>query len=154
MFPWNKGFPFHKMKIPDQFKDLEPNQVEEYVQDVMKNVFGNQYPFQFPFQGEIQPNSKNDRQSKKYQIECFETSEYIYVKIPLEREKLAGLKIQHTSHQLIIHNYPEEGETEKVSLPSLVKRKGTKTHYKDSLLEIKLIKNEDHYISEVVINDE
>ncbi|MCY9218948.1 spore gernimation protein GerT, partial [Bacillus haynesii] len=52
---------------------------------------------------------------------------------------------------LIIENYPEKGRQEKVVLPSLVRRKGTKAIFKDGILEVMFLKNEDFNLSEIDI---
>ncbi|MCY9393176.1 spore gernimation protein GerT, partial [Bacillus haynesii] len=84
-------------------------------------------------------------------IDIFETTSHVFVKIPLNKEQLNLLKIKHTSQTLIIENYPEKGRQEKVVLPSLVRRKGTKAIFKDGILEVMFLKNEDFNLSEIDI---
>lgn len=149
MFPWNNKMPFNEINSPDSLKNMNPNEVEKYIQHVMKSVFGGDFSQTFPFQGDLNNYTNHTPKINKHEI--FETSDFIYVKIPVEETLLPLLKIQHTSSQLIIINYPAEGEQKTIMLPSPVKRKGTKAIYRGNMLEIRLIRNEDHHFSEIPI---
>ncbi|MED4531982.1 spore gernimation protein GerT [Metabacillus fastidiosus] len=148
MFPWNNKIPLNGNNSADFFKNMNPSEVENYIQHVMKSVFGGDFSQNFPFQGDLM-NSKQ----KNDPYEIFETSDFIYVKIPMKEELLSSVKIQHTASQLIIANYPTEGKQKKIMLPSSVKRKGTRAKYKNKLLEIRLLRNEDHHFSEIPITN-
>ncbi|MGM0922794.1 MAG: spore gernimation protein GerT [Bacillota bacterium] len=155
MFPWKKNFPFNQSgQMPDTFKNMNPKNVEDYIQNVMGNVFGEGFPQQFPFQGSMAGNmADNNKHTPANQgsTELFETNDHIFVKVQASEEQLENLRIQHSSNQLFILNFPSMGEQKKLVLPSLVKRKGTKASYRNGILEIKLHKNEDLQISEIEI---
>ncbi|MEK3808599.1 spore gernimation protein GerT [Metabacillus sp. SLBN-84] len=149
MFPWNKKFPFNQSdgQMPDAFKNMNPKNVEDYIQTIMGNVFGEGFQTQFPYQGNVAPAKTQQTVSRK--PELFETNDHIFVKISASEEQASTLRIQHNSNQLFIMNYPENGKQEKIILPSLVRRKGTKASYKNGVLEIRLQKNEDLQMSEI-----
>lgn len=144
MFDWNRFFPFQNQFMKDQFKQMNPNEVESYVNQVMRSVFGNGYPSQFPFRD---PLHNEDTHS----AHTFETNDHVYVKLQINEKQLEEIKIKHTSHTLIVENFPKDGENHKLILPALVKRKGTKATYNDGILEIRLMKQEDFHLSEIDI---
>ncbi|WP_226666665.1 Hsp20/alpha crystallin family protein [Metabacillus litoralis] len=147
MFPWNKQFPFDQTGFTKNLNKMNPKEVENYIQSVMKNVFGGDLSQSFPFQGDLSPNEKV--QTPKPEI--FETNEYVYVKLNISKNHDNDIKVQHTNHQLIIKNYPKQGEVSKYMLPAPVKRKGTKARYIDNYLEIQLVKLTENSISEIDI---
>lgn len=51
----------------------------------------------------------------------------------------------------MVGKLPKSRSSEKVNLPCLVKRKGTKAVYKDGLLEVMFQKQQDYNMSEVEI---
>ncbi|MEH6974030.1 spore gernimation protein GerT [Bacillus sp. JJ675] len=149
MFDWQRFFPFQQPFSKDGLKNADPKDVEHYINQVMKSVFGPGYSAQFPFRDPLAKETPAADETE--QIDVFETTSHIFVKIPLTREQLNPLKIKHTSQTLIIENYPETGQHKKVILPSLVRRKGTKAVFKDGILEVMFLKNEDFNLSEVEI---
>ncbi|TDL82974.1 Hsp20/alpha crystallin family protein [Peribacillus frigoritolerans] len=158
MFPWKKNFPFNQSgQMPDAFQNMNPKNVEDYIQNVMGNVFGDGFPQQFPFQGNMPgniPQINKQQQANQTNTELFETNDHIFVKVQASDEQLKNLRIQHSSNQLFILDYPSIGEQKKLVLPALVKRKGTKASYRNGILEIKLQKNEDLQISEIEITND
>ncbi|PMC39210.1 spore gernimation protein GerT [Bacillus sp. UMB0899] len=148
MFPWDKQFPFGQSGFTKQLNKMNPKEVENYIQQVMKNVFGGDYSHgDFPSQGEYsQKESPNIRKP-----EIFETSDYVYVNIPLTDTDREAIKLQHTTHQLFIINFPKESEQTKYMLPSPVKRKGTKARFLDDRIEIQFIKLSENSLSEIDI---
>lgn len=152
MFPWNKQFPFDQSGFTQHFNKMNPKEVENYIQSVMKNVFGGDFSQSFPFQGEIPQNQISEDSSKQSQPDIFETNDYVYVKLPISKENVSHIKIQHTNHQLIVINYPKESKQTKYMLPSPVKRKGTSARYIEGFLEIQFLKLQDYSISEVDIS--
>lgn len=152
MFPWNKHFPFNNQsgQLPETFRNMNPKNVEDYIQSVMGNVFGEGFSQQFPYQGNLTAKEKQP-QGNPANAELFETNDNIFVKLPATDDQAGNLRIQHNSNQLFIINYPAVGEQKKFILPCLVKRKGTKASYRNGILEIKLMKNEDLQLSEIDI---
>jgi len=83
MFPWNKHFPFNNQtgQMPDTFKNMNPKNVEEYIQNVMGNVFGEGFSQQFPYQGNLTAKD-NQPKGNPVNTELFETNDNIFVKLP------------------------------------------------------------------------
>ncbi|MFC0274882.1 Hsp20/alpha crystallin family protein [Metabacillus herbersteinensis] len=155
MFPWNKQFPFQGTNSTDSFKNMKPAEVEGYIQNVMKNVFGGDFSSSFPFQGDLPSHSSSGEKNQgSIKSELFETSEYVYVRLPINAEQIQSIRIQHTNSQLLLLNYPNDGKERKFMLPSTVKRKGTKAVVTNGMLEIRFIKHEDHHISEIEIRNQ
>jgi HSP20 family protein len=152
MFPWNKQFPFEQTGFTQHLNKMNPKEVENYIQSVMKNVFGGDFSQSFPFQGEIPQHEIKGNSSKQTQPEIFETNDYVYVKLPISKEDVCNIKIQHTNTQLFVNNYPEQSEQAKYILPSPVKRKGTNARYVEGYLEIQFLRQHDYRISEVDIS--
>lgn len=147
MFPWNKQFPFDQSGFTKNLNKMNPKEVESYIQNVMKNVFGGDLSESFPFQGEL----SHDERVEKPKPEIFETNEFVYVKLKIPKSHEKNIKLQHTNHQLLVKNYPNQGDTSKYMLPAPVRRKGTKARYIDHYLEIQLVKLDENSISEIDI---
>lgn len=142
MFPWNKS-PSQNMN--DWMKNLNPKEVEQYVNQVMNQVFGTSFPF------ETSSISNQFKKKDEVQLDIFETKEFVYVTVPITDEQKRKIKIQHNSHLLFLVHYPKENEKKKIMLPSPVKKKGTKIYIQEDKLEIKFLKLEDHQYSEIEI---
>lgn len=154
MFPWNSQFPFQQSKMPDYLKKMNPNEVENYVSQVMSQVFGGDLSSSFPFpkqQENQEEESAAPKKRKKASHEIFETTEHVFVKLDVEPETAKQMKIEHSSHRLYLQNFPEEGKSDYINLPSLVKRKGSKAVYREKVLELTLLKNEDPTLTEIGI---
>ncbi|MBB2481919.1 hypothetical protein H5P36_17230 [Bacillus sp. APMAM] len=63
-----------------------------------------------------------------------------------------NIKIYHTSNQLIIEN-SSDGNRDTITLPALVKKKGTTAQYKDEILEVKMPKSVDMQYTEVDVSE-
>ncbi|MGQ9020668.1 Hsp20/alpha crystallin family protein [Bacillus sp. 18-5] len=153
MFDWNRLFPFQKQFSKETLKNSDPKDVEQYVNQVMESVFGSNYPAQFPFQDPLSQHQKTKETDvkKEPEVEVFETTDHVFVKIELARPNTEKVKIKHTANLLFIDHFPEEGTQKKVVLPAAVKRKGTKASYQDGILEIMFLKHDDPGISEIDI---
>ena len=146
MFPWDKQFPFGQSGFSKHLNKMNPKEVENYIQEVMKNVFSGDFSQGYPFQGDF--SQKESPHVSKPDI--FETNDYVYVTIPIHSDG-ENIKFQHTTHQLLIINYPKESEQTKYMLPSPVKRKGTKARYVDNSIEIQFVKLNENSFSEIDI---
>ncbi|WP_353855526.1 spore gernimation protein GerT [Bacillus sp. Bos-x628] len=151
MFDWNRLFPFQKQFSKEILKNSDPKDVEQYVNQVMESVFGSNYPAQFPFQDPLSQNKKTSETEKEPNVEVFETTDHVFVKIELDRPNTEKIKIKHTANLLFIDHFPEENAQKKIVLPATVKRKGTKASYQDGILEIMFLKHDDPGISEIDI---
>lgn len=136
MFPWDKQFPFNQSGFSKHINKMNPKEVENYIQHVMTNVFGGDFIQGFPFQGEFPKKESNNNVIP----DIFETSDFVYVKLPTVNSDRKNIKIQHTNHQLIVMNYPKDSEQTKYMLPSPVRRKGTRARYIEDFIEIQFIK--------------
>lgn len=150
MFPWNKSsnMPFH---MNDMLKNMNPKDVEKYVNDVMTQVFGESLPTSFPHHVS---NSNDEKRKEKQQpnMDVFETNDFVYVRIPIDRKNVKRLTVRHTHHTLEIVYDSEKVETKKIMLPSPVRRKGTKTFIRENELEIQLVKMNEIDYTEIEIS--
>ncbi|QXG60683.1 Hsp20/alpha crystallin family protein [Bacillus spizizenii] len=151
MFEWNKYFPFHNQFSKEALKKADPKEVETYVNRVMESVFGSDYAAQFPFRDPLPKKEQPAKPVAKPDIDIFETADHVFVKVPISEGLLEQVRIKHTSHELLLENFPSSEHPKKVNLPCLVKRKGTKAVYKDGLLEVMFQKQQDYHMSEVEI---
>jgi len=161
MFPWNL-FQFNK-EMQSKMKQMNPTEMNQYVQNIMDKMFTSSFPDKMnsqemmrdfdPFHPSYQqPSSTEYTENIKYSI--FETHENIFVRIHIESEEwLKELRLYHTSTQLIIEHIPTIHDKHSIQLPSLVKKKGTTAHYKDGILEVRIVKNIDMQYSEVDITE-
>ncbi|QQZ11148.1 Hsp20/alpha crystallin family protein [Heyndrickxia vini] len=169
MFPWNM-FPFNKNNI---MKQINPQDIEKQVQNMLSQFMPGKWEGMFNhedmlkratsmFQQNTDQNTTNsetntatqDQQPQstptEFDVSVFETFDDIYVRTPIKDEEwLKRVKIYHTSNQVIIENIPEVGQRHVITLPSLIKKKGTVAQYKDEMLEIKMTKNADMQFTEV-----
>jgi len=147
MFPWNKSsnFPF---QMNDMLKNMNPKDVEKYVNDVMTQVFGESFSPSMIMREDDNQVSEETK-VEELPIDVIETSEYVFVKVPLSDEN-HPIKIRHTHHTLHIIQ-SSEVELQKIMLPAPVRRKGTKAFIKEQTLEIQLTKMEDVDYTEIEI---
>ncbi|WP_113929222.1 Hsp20/alpha crystallin family protein [Bacillus sp. P14.5] len=163
MFPWNSFFPLNK-NMKDMMKNMNPEDVDQYVKGVMKQMFpsdwqGTQNPGDFMnnmnnMMGGKQNGPEKDQErhenNPKIPVNVFEALEHIYIHIKLQDEELVkNMKVFHTSNQAILENIPSSGERQVITLPSLVKKKGSSAQYKDGILEIKIPKSIDLQYTEI-----
>ena len=161
MFPWNL-FQFNK-EMQSKIKQMDPNEINQYIQNMMDKMFSSSFPHKMNSQEMMkdfdlfhssnqQPSTAENTQNLKYSI--FETHDNIFVRIEIETEEwLKELKLYHTSNQLLIEHIPAIDDKNTIPLPSLVKKKGTTAHFKDGILEVKIVKNMDMQFSEVDITE-
>lgn len=169
MFPWNM-FPFNNKN--NFMKQMNSQDIEKQVQNMISQFMPEQWKDMFNhedmikraasmFQNGGQPQSnqasENTQQdqpqpsaSPAIDVSVFETFDDIYVRLPIKNESwLKQVKIYHTSNQAIIENIPEMGQRHVITLPTLIKKKGTIAQYKDEMLEIKMTKSADMQYTEV-----
>lgn len=164
MFPWNL-FPFNK-DTQNKLHQMKPEEINQFVQNAMEqmgkmfhtsaqNHINPQDFFQSSQTAEHGTDSYTPAQKEScIQYSVYETHDFIFVRIVIEREEwLKQLKLYYTSHLLIIENIPEPGKKHTIPLPALVKKKGSSAHYKEETLEIKILKNIDMQFSEIDISE-
>ncbi|WP_428908395.1 Hsp20/alpha crystallin family protein [Niallia sp. Krafla_26] len=165
MFPWN-FFPFSK-ETQAKMQQMKPDEINQFVQKLMSNMFKSPFPQQMgmnqeefmanfhPFQTSNEPeNRETEKRDSELQYSVFETHDEIFIRVAIQSEEwLTVLRITHTSHLLILEHIPNYDDTHKITLPALVKKKGTTARYKDGVLEIKIPKSIDLQFSEIDITD-
>lgn len=151
MFPWNM-FPFNK-DMKNQLQKMKPEEINNYVQDLIGNIMPNMSDMmkgQDLFKN-FQPTDSIQRSTKSaLNSSAFETHDYVFVRIPIRNEDwLQQLRLYHTSNQLIVEHIPETEDSNTITLPAIVKKKGAIANYKDGVLEIKIPKNIDMQYSQI-----
>ncbi|MBS4194398.1 Hsp20/alpha crystallin family protein [Lederbergia citri] len=154
MFPWGM-FPFNE-DIKKLTEQLNPSDVNSYVNDMMKKLMNNT-----PMENMLSPqknntNNTNNTQKSKSEVsaQVFETFDDVYVRLHLPPNiTLNHLKIFHTSNQVIVENLSEEGSRQIFTLPSLVKKKGATAQVKNQILEIKIPRNDDLQYTEITVSE-
>ncbi|WP_409250967.1 Hsp20/alpha crystallin family protein [Bacillus sp. SCS-153A] len=167
MFPWNSFFPFNK-NMKDRLKNMNPQDVDQYVKSVMKEMFpqdwqGMQNPGDFmKNMGSMMDGTTYERTSEetagaaadRIPVNIFEALESIYIQLKIPDEDLVkNIKVFHTSNQAILENIPTAGERQVITLPSLVKKKGSSAQYKEGILEIKIPKSMDLQFTEIDVSE-
>lgn len=160
MFPWN-FFPFDK-DIQSKVKNMKPEEVNQFVQNIMGKVFESAMPNSMNPQEMMklfQPSSETQEKrttagESTINYSLFETHDYIYVRINMDTDEwLTRLRLSHTSNLLLLENIPENGHKHSIPLPSLAKKKGTTANYKDKTLEVRIPKDIDTQYSEINVTD-
>ncbi|WHY84295.1 Hsp20/alpha crystallin family protein [Neobacillus novalis] len=156
MFPWNM-LPFGK-DMKDSMKNMKPEEINNYVQDIIGKIMpGNMQGMMNPqemFNGFQNTASQQRPASGVLDSTAFETHDYVFVRIPLKNEEwIKKLRLYHTSNQLIIEHIPEHEDTNTITLPAIVKRKGAIANYKDGILEVKIPKNIDMQYSQIDVTE-
>ncbi|KOP83072.1 Hsp20/alpha crystallin family protein [Cytobacillus solani] len=155
MFPWNL-FPFHK-DAKKAMQQMNPEDINKYIQNMMGQMIPEQMQGMMNAQDFMQGFGKQKQQpssSSTLSSSVFETHDFVFVRIPLKEESWRkNLRLFHTSNQMIIEHIPEYEDKHIITLPALVKKKGTTAHIKDDILEVKIPKNVDMQFSEVDVTD-
>jgi HSP20 family molecular chaperone IbpA len=153
MFPFN-FFPFNK-DMKNKLQHMKPDEIDQFIKSILGNVMPAQtgstmnsqdFINQFRHQASQQANSLNST--------SFETHDSVFVRIPIKDESLLKeLRIYHTANQLMVENIPESDHKHSITLPAMVKKKGSSAKYKDGILEIKLIKSHDIQYSQIDVTE-
>lgn len=152
MFPWNTLFSANKNQT-NFLKNFQNNDVQSIIDKVFSEVMPENLQEKM-YQGTS--NQERSPHSGKYPLnaQVFETHAFIYIRIPIEEEDwLKKMKIFHTSNQSMIHGVPNNDDQHVISLPTLVRKKGTTVQYKDNVLEIRLQKQTEIPYSEIDISE-
>ncbi|MHC0035671.1 Hsp20/alpha crystallin family protein [Pseudoneobacillus sp. C159] len=158
MFPWNFS-PFNK-KSNNLMGQLNPNDMEKFIKQIMEQMMPKDMQGMFnntnwlnPNQNGNQPNEQAQNQSSEsLSYSVFDTHNDVFVRISIKDESwLSQLKLFHTSNQLIVEHIPNQNDKYTITLPSIVRKKGTVTTYKDQILEVRIPKNVDMQFSEIEI---
>jgi HSP20 family molecular chaperone IbpA len=170
LFPWNSFFPFNK-NMKETMKNMNPQDVDQYVKGIMKQMFPNDWQgMQNP--GDLMKNMSSmmngmngsaygqsreepaHAENERIPVNIFEALECIYIQIKISDDDVVKkMKVYHTSNQAILENIPAEGERQVITLPSLVKKKGSSAQYKEGILEIKIPKSIDLQFTEIDVSE-
>lgn len=160
MFPWNM-FSFNK-DDQHRLQKMKPDEINKYVQDLMEKMVPaglkdmmNPFEFMHGFQS---PNGTQPSTSEKrvdiLRSTIFETHDYVFVRIPINNETwLKEMAIYHTSNQLIVEHIPKYEDKHTITLPAIVKKKGSSANYKDGMLEVRIPKNIDMQFSQIDVTE-
>ncbi|TKC19568.1 Hsp20/alpha crystallin family protein [Robertmurraya kyonggiensis] len=149
MSPWNFS-PFNKETM-QKLKRMQPEEVQNYVNEVMGKMFPPEMQGMNFAKGF---NSSSEDSTNALSAKVFETLDYVYVMIPIDDEDwLQKMKLYYTSNQLIIEHIPKSEDKQTITLPAIVRKKGSRATYKDGILEIKIPKNIDMQYSEIDITE-
>ena len=152
MFPWNTLFSGNKNQN-NFLKNFQNNDVQSFIDQVFSEVMPEKAQ-----ETTMNQETSNQKFQKSVQhplnAKVFETHSYIYIRIPIDDEDwLKQMKIFHTSNQSMIHGVPNDEDEHIISLPALVRKKGTTVQFKDHVLEIRLQKQVDIPYSEIDISE-
>lgn len=155
MFPWSFS-PFNKDTMK-KLQQMRPEEVEKYVNDMMGKMFPPDMQ-KMDFSGGVNPfniqSSPTEKEENSLHASVFETHDNIFVMIPIKDENwLQEMKLFHTSNQLIIQHIPEPEDKHTITLPAIVRKKGSKASYQDGSLEVRFFKNVDMQYSEIDISE-
>ncbi|TYR81740.1 spore gernimation protein GerT [Priestia megaterium] len=159
-------FPFGKFPFKNQGEgfngNLNPKNIDQYVQQVLSNAMGQSFPgfmknnefFKQAQQMYDQQLSQTKEQHTKLQPTIFETHEECIIQLPLQnKEAVQQLKVAHTPYSCMIEGYyDDEPFREEWKLPCSVSRKGSKASYRNGILEIKLIKYHNLPVTEIDVH--
>ncbi|MFZ7944338.1 MULTISPECIES: Hsp20/alpha crystallin family protein [Bacillaceae] len=155
MFPWNM-FPFTK-DMKDSMQKMKPEEINNYVQDLVEKMMPNMRGMmnhQDLFNGFQSSAEKQHAANGPLNSSAFETHDYVFVRIPIPNEDwLKQLRLYHTSNQLIVEHIPQQEDSNTITLPAIVKKKGAAANYKDRVLEIRIPKNIDMQYSQIDVTE-
>ncbi|WP_409302635.1 Hsp20/alpha crystallin family protein [Peribacillus sp. SCS-155] len=145
--------------------NMKPNEVQSFINQIFSQVIPetmqqlmdqNLNNMTTP-QAQASPNNPPQPNSlqNNTNAEVFETHSLVYVRIPVTNTDLMDdIRVFHTTNQCIIEGLPEKGKKHVITLPALIRKKGSTAKYKNGTLEIRLIKNSDDQLSEIDVTEE
>ncbi|GLB61140.1 Hsp20/alpha crystallin family protein [Cytobacillus sp. NCCP-133] len=156
MFPWN-FFPFNK-DMKNFSKQMKPEEIDKYIQNLMGQMFPQNMQGMTAapdfMKGFNAASNHSHTNTPVLNSSVFETHDHIFVRVPIKNEEwLKEMKLFHTSNQMIIEHIPEKDDQHFITLPAIVKRKGSSAQFKDGCLEIKIPKNVDMQYSEIDVTE-
>jgi HSP20 family molecular chaperone IbpA len=158
MLPWN-FFPFNK-KMNNQMGQFDQNEIDKFVKQMMGQMMPAQMQEMMNNQDWLKSSQKQSSEQassttgESLSYSVFDTHNHVFVRISIKDESwLKQLKLYHTSNQLMVEQIPTATDKLTITLPSIVRKKGTTTTYKDNILEVKIPKNIDMQYSEIEISE-
>lgn len=134
---------------------MKPDEIDQFIKGILGNVMPTQSGNTMNPQDMINHyQSQPLQQTNPMNSSAFETHDSVFVRIPIKDEALLKvLRIYHTANQLMVENIPEPDTKHSITLPAMVKKKGSSAKYKDGILEIKLIKSYDIQYSQIDVSE-
>ncbi|MEH7014367.1 Hsp20/alpha crystallin family protein [Neobacillus niacini] len=153
MFPWNI-FPFNK-DMKNKLQHMKPDEIDQFIKGILGNVMPSQSGETMNSQDIVNHyRPQPTQQANTLNSTAFETHDSVFVRIPIKDESLLKeMRIYHTANQLMVENIPEKDHKHSITLPAMVKKKGSSAKYKDGILEIKLIKSYDIQYSQIDVTE-
>jgi HSP20 family molecular chaperone IbpA len=149
-------FPFSK-DTQNSLKKMNPEEINKYIQDILEKMLpGNMRGMMNPhdLMNSFQPSPAQQPTVNGINATTFETHDYVFVRIPINNEDwVKQVRIYHTSNQLIVERIPDYEDKHIITLPAIVKKKGSAANYKEGTLEIRIPKNIDMQFSEIDVNE-
>lgn len=150
MFPWSR-FPFNK-DMKKMMEQVKPEEINNYIQSMMGQMLPEQVQKMMQSQSFNDLGKQSPKSSSTIPSSVFETHDHVYVRLEIKNmEWLKNIRLYHTSNQMIIEHIPKFEDKHTITLPALVRKKGTTAQVKDGILEIKIPKNIDMQYSEIDI---
>ena len=159
LFPWNM-FPFNK-DMGKMLQQMNPQDMENGLQNMISQFMPKQWQGMFDHNDMLSRASSlfeqnngqaNNPSPTNIHSNVFETFDDVYARIPINEDMIQNIKIFHTSNQLIIEN-SSENNRETITLPAIVRKKGTTAQYKDGILEVKMPRSSDLQYTEVDVSE-
>jgi HSP20 family molecular chaperone IbpA len=153
MFPFN-FFPFNK-EMKNKLQHMKPDEIDQFIKGILGNVMPAQSGSTINSQDFVnQYRPQPSQQANSLNSTAFETHDSVFVRIPIKDESLLkDLRIYHTANQLMVENIPERDHKHTITLPAMVKKKGSNAKFKEGILEIKLIKSYDIQYSQIDVTE-
>lgn len=152
MFPWNTLFSSHKNQN-NFLKNFQHHDVQSLIEKVFAEVMPENI-HDLMNQKTASQETASQTKDQPLQAHILETHSFLYIRIPIKDESwLKQMKLVHTSNQCIVHDVPNEQDQHIITLPTLVRKKGTTVQYKDHILEIRLQKQNEMSYSEIDVSE-
>lgn len=134
---------------------MKPDEIDQFIKGILGNVMPAQSGSTINSQDFVnQYRPQPSQQANSLNSTAFETHDSVFVRIPIKDESLLkDLRIYHTANQLMVENIPERDLKHTITLPAMVKKKGSTAKFKEGVLEIKLIKSYDIQYSQIDVTE-
>lgn len=134
---------------------MKPDEIDQFIKGILGNVMPSQSGGTMNSQDIVNHyRPQPTQQAHTLNSTAFETHDSVFVRIPIKDESLLKeMRIYHTANQLMVENIPEKDHKHSITLPAMVKKKGSSAKYKDGILEIKLIKSYDIQYSQIDVTE-
>jgi len=153
---------------------INPQDIQSYIENMRKTFMNdesfntegvqkkvmeslNQFLPSFLKQGKSSSTSESNtpssvsRTAEKSQI--FETHDFVIARIPIQPNSYYPPKILMDTYHLYVRGLPNQEPELKLPLPAPIRPKNAKAEYKDSVLEIRMLKRGPEPFTEINVSD-